>query len=117
MPPLVLPPQTPTETVMQGSSSTQGDKPKPNKVRAVMIHIHFYYGDLIKFLYTETKELKTFEMESKVVNFFDDQGLLRDLFHYSFRPKIEKVGVCNTLVLELNMGSDKVELISRGATS
>ena len=45
------------------------------------------------------------------MSFFDDQGLLNDLFHYAIRPKVERIGARNTLALELKIGSDKVELV------
>ena len=41
VPPLVLSPHTAKET-RQASFSTQDDQPKLNKMRAVMIEIHFY---------------------------------------------------------------------------
>ena len=64
-----------------------------------MIEIHFYYGSNTKYLYSEKNELKIFEIEQKVVSFFDDQGLLNDLFYYAFHPDVEKVGIRNTVVL------------------
>ena len=84
VPPLMLPPQTPRET-RRADPSTHDDQQRPTKMRAVLIEIHFYFGSNIKFLFNEKQELKTWEMEQKVVAFFDTQGLLNEVFEYSFK--------------------------------
>ena len=59
-------------------------------------------------LFNERGELKTYDMEQKVGAFLETQGLLGDVFSYSFRKQLVKTGPINTAVLELKVGYDKL---------
>ena len=107
VPPLTIPPQTPRE-IRRADPTPRDDDERPTKMRAVLVEIHFLFGHNVKFLYNEKGELRIHEIEQKVGAFLETQGLLGDVFSYSFRRQLEKNGPINTAVLELKVGHDKL---------
>ena len=50
-------------------------------------------------------------MEAKVVDFLDSLGQLRDLFKYSFHPRLEKHNGRNVVLLNTKVGSNRADEI------
>ena len=89
VPPLMIPPQTPRE-IRRGDPSTRDDDQRPTTMRAVLAEIHFLFCHNVKFLFNEKRELKTYDMEQKVAAFLETQGLLGEVFGYSFKKELIK---------------------------